>query len=108
MERILGNLLENADRYAGGATAITVDASELAVTIGVHDNGNGITADEREHIFERFWRGRDARHQASKGSGLGLSLVAEHVRVLGGSVRVDDGPGGGARFVIDLPLETGW
>jgi two-component system, OmpR family, sensor histidine kinase MtrB len=108
MERILGNLLENADRYAGGATAITVDASEHAVTISINDSGNGITADEREHIFERFWRGRDARHQASKGSGLGLSLVAEHVRVLGGNIRIEDGPGGGARFVIDLPLETGW
>ena len=108
MERIIGNLLENADRYAGGATAINVQATDQNVTISVTDAGNGITADERDHLFERFWRGRDARHQASKGSGLGLSLVAEHVRVLRGHIRVDEAPGGGARFVIELPLESGW
>lgn len=108
MERIIRNLLENADRYAGGATAISVHASDHTVTIGVTDAGNGITADEREHIFERFWRGRDARHQASKGSGLGLSLVAEHVRVLGGHIHAEDNPGGGTRFVIELPVESGW
>jgi len=47
MERILGNLLENAARYAGGATAIAVNTSEHAVTISINDSGNGITADER-------------------------------------------------------------
>jgi signal transduction histidine kinase len=108
MGRIIGNLLENADRYAGGATAIDVQASDHTVIISVTDAGGGISADERHRIFERFWRGRDARHQESKGSGLGLSLVAEHVRVLGGRIEVDDAPTGGARFVIELPMESGW
>jgi signal transduction histidine kinase len=78
------------------------------VTIAVTDAGGGITADERGHIFERFWRGRDARHQESRGSGLGLSLVAEHVRVLGGHIHVEEAASGGARFVIELPLVSGW
>ena len=108
MERIMSNLLENAERYAGGATGISVQSSTDTVSIAVSDSGNGIAEDERAHIFERFWRGRDARHQAGKGSGLGLSLVAEHVRVLGGQILVDDNPGGGARFTIQLPLRSGW
>lgn len=109
MERIIGNLLENSSRYAGGATGISVHRCNGEVSIVVSDSGNGIDPDERAHIFERFWRGRDARHQESKGSGLGLSLVAEHVRVLGGRIRVDNEPaGGGARFVIELPIEVGW
>ena len=74
MERILGNLIENAERYAGGVTSITVSRNNGVVEIAVSDAGVGIPVDEREHVFERFWRGRHARHQASKGSGLGLAL----------------------------------
>ena len=109
MERILGNLIENAERYAGGVTTITVSRNNgLGRDRRRPIAGIGIPVDEREHVFERFWRGRDARHQASKGSGLGLALVAEHVRLLNGTIRVDDAPSGGAKFVVDLPVEREW
>jgi signal transduction histidine kinase len=108
MERILGNLIENADRYAGGVDSIRIDPDTDHVEIHVVDRGAGIPADERDHIFDRFWRGRNARHQASKGSGLGLALVAEHVRLLRGRIWVADASTGGAEFVITLPLEVGW
>ncbi len=74
--------------------------------IVVEDSGPGIAADERERIFDRFSRGAAAagRRGGTEGAGLGLSLVAEHVRMHGGRVWADDRPGGepGARFVIEL------
>lgn len=108
VERIVRNLLENAQRYAGGATAVTVGVDDGFVRIDVDDAGGGIPDDEREHLFERFWRGRDARHQESKGSGLGLALVADHLRLLGGSIEVGTSPDDGARFTVRLPIEEGW
>jgi signal transduction histidine kinase len=105
VERVVSNIIENANRYAGGVGSIRVERRGTRVRIIVDDNGTGIPTDERARIFERFWRGREARHQESKGSGLGLALVAEHVRVLQGHVAVEDAPSGGARFIVDLPTE---
>ena len=60
---------------------------------------------ERAHLFERFYRGgRAGQRAAGEGTGLGLSLVAEHVRLHGGRVWSEDAPGGGTRFVVELPL----
>ncbi|MEO7398211.1 MAG: HAMP domain-containing sensor histidine kinase, partial [Ilumatobacteraceae bacterium] len=108
MERILRNLIENANRYAGGAVRIGVEVSASRIVIEVDDAGDGIAPDERDRIFERFWRGRHARHHESKGSGLGLALVAEHVRLLGGTITVGDAAAGGARFTVELPIREGW
>jgi len=71
----------------------------------VEDNGPGVPAGERRRIFDRFYRGQAAgRRGASTGTGLGLALVAEHVRLLGGLVGIEDSPGGGARFTVELPV----
>jgi signal transduction histidine kinase len=71
----------------------------------VEDRGPGIPANERDHLFERFYRGsRSGQRASSEGTGLGLSLVAEHVRLHGGAVRIEDAPGGGSRFIVELPL----
>lgn len=104
MERVVGNLIENADRYAGGATRIGIVSAGKNVRIQVDDAGPGVPVEERERIFERFARGATARARASgEGTGLGLSLVDEHVRLHGGRVWVEDSPGGGARFTVELP-----
>jgi signal transduction histidine kinase len=110
-ERIVANLVDNADLYAGGVTRVTVErrppgpAPATAVRMVVEDAGPGIPDGERERLFERFYRGSRSGHRAaSQGTGLGLSLVAEHVRLHGGSVWCEDAPGGGTRFVVDLPL----
>jgi len=101
--QVLQNLLENADRYAGGPTAIGLDGDGSNLVITVDDAGPGVPAHERTHIFNRFARG-SAGALSTEGSGLGLALVAEHVRLHGGTVAVGDAPGGGARFRITLPL----
>ena len=108
VERIITNLLENARLYAGGATEVSaeVPADGTTVAITVADAGPGIAPDERTKVFDRFYRGvTSGRRGATDGSGLGLSLVAEHVRRLDGDVRSVDGPDGvGTACGVTLPI----
>lgn len=112
-ERVMSNLLENASLYGGGATAVrvgpgngsgSVNGSVRSVRVSVEDAGPGLPPTERTRVFERFYRGRAAFERgAGTGSGLGLALVAEHVRLHGGKVWAEEAEGGGARFTIELP-----
>ena len=105
LSQMLINLLENADKYAGGPTAMIVSGNETVVRFAVEDRGPGVPEHERHHIFERFARGESsAMPGAGDGTGLGLSLVAEHARLHHGHVWVEQRVGGGARFVVELPL----
>jgi two-component system, OmpR family, sensor histidine kinase MtrB len=105
LERVLVNLVDNAAAYGGGATNVGVVRRNGTVRMVVEDRGAGVPPAERTKVFERFFRGSAAgRRGAGGGSGLGLALVVEHVRLHGGSVWVEDGPEGiGARFVVELP-----
>jgi len=104
LERVVANLVENAETYGGGVVRMDLRRVNSALRLGVEDAGPGVPIDERERIFERFARGKDARRRGdTNGTGLGLSIVAEHVRLHGGKVWVEDRRGGGARFVIELP-----
>jgi len=98
-ERILANLLDNANQHGGGPIRVSVEPrGRHGLVLAVEDNGPGIARGERARIFERFARGSAARHKV--GTGLGLSLVAEHAHAHGGEAWVEDRPGGGARFVV--------
>ena len=99
------NLLQNAERYAGGATAIVVQTEDGLLRLAVDDDGPGVPEHEREYIFERFTRGTAAR-DITGGTGLGLALVADHLHLHGGSVSVTDSPSGGSRFELSLPLQV--
>ena len=104
-ERILGNLLENAHNHGGGALRIELQPAGAAmVQLAVEDGGPGVAQSERDRIFERFARGSAARHRI--GTGLGLALVAEHSAAMGGRAWVEERVGGGARFVVELPVEA--
>jgi len=106
LARVVNNLLDNADYYAGGATAIEVRISDNTMAISVIDNGPGIKSEEQSSIFERFARGSEGgRRGSGTGTGLGLSLVAEHVKLHGGSVTVSNtNPDGtGSKFSVTLP-----
>jgi signal transduction histidine kinase len=104
IERVLVNLLDNAERYAGGATRLEISRDRNTLRLAIEDSGPGIPDLDRPRVFDRFWRGPGSRSQAVKGTGLGLALVAEHVRVHRGRVRVEAAMGGGSRFVVDLPV----
>lgn len=106
LERVLTNLIDNADTHGGGATRITVSRVADAVRIGVEDNGPGVVEADRNRVFDRFVRGSNARPAGGyDGSGLGLSLAAEAMVLQGGGIWVEDAPGGGARFVVELPAD---
>jgi signal transduction histidine kinase len=106
--RVIANLLDNASKYGGGATSVSLRQAEDGVQIAVEDRGEGVPEEDRELIFNRFNRGSVAgRRGSSEGVGLGLALVAEHVNLHGGRVWVEDRRDGepGARFVVELPVE---
>lgn len=104
-ERVMTNLIDNAHHYAGDATAVRLDYEAGQLAVNVDDAGPGVPLDERETIFERFFRGRAAHDRGlARGTGLGLALVRDHVRAFGGTIQVLESPDGGARFQILLPL----
>jgi signal transduction histidine kinase len=111
-ERVMANLLENAALYGGGATEVVAEMASAkaggapTLRVFVDDHGPGLAPSERDKVFERFYRGDAAgRRGAGEGSGLGLALVAEHVRLNGGTVWAEEAPGGGARFALQFPLD---
>jgi signal transduction histidine kinase len=69
----------------------------------VHDDGPGVPPAERARIFDRFYRGEQARHRRADGSGLGLAIAAWITKRHGGTIRAGDSPLGGARFTVRLP-----
>ncbi|HVF76198.1 MAG TPA: ATP-binding protein [Acidimicrobiales bacterium] len=105
LRRTLSNLLSNAAKYAGPDAPVTVRAVEEAevVRVEVVDKGIGMTAEEASRAFEPFWRSVGAQLNATRGSGIGLALVREYVRLMGGNVAVEAAPGQGARFSFTLP-----
>jgi two-component system, OmpR family, sensor histidine kinase MtrB len=106
-EQVLANLLDNADRHGGGAIRVGVCIDPRALRLEVDDEGPGVPPEERELVFDRFARGRAASARGgTDGTGLGLALVAQHVAAHLGSVEVRDRPGGGARFVVLLPVHA--
>jgi two-component system sensor histidine kinase MtrB len=106
--RVIANLLDNARKYGGGATGVGLRRVDDGIQIAVEDRGPGVPEEDRLLVFNRFSRGSSAGQRGtSEGVGLGLALVAEHVRLHGGQVRVEDRADGdeGARFVVELPVE---
>jgi two-component system phosphate regulon sensor histidine kinase PhoR len=106
MRQVISNLVDNAIKYgrAGGTTS--VDGSQLPdgrIEIVVIDDGPGVPKEAQERIFERFYRVDKARSREQGGTGLGLAIVKHVVQAHGGEVRLESGPGAGARFIINLP-----
>ncbi len=105
LERVVENLVRNAQTHGEGVSRVWVGTHGEAVFVIVEDHGPGVPAGEEERIFERFSRGTGKRSGQGGGVGLGLSLVREHVRLHGGRVWAEHRQGGGTRFVVRLPVE---
>ncbi len=103
----LKQLLDNALKYSPPDSPLSIRASTNgdAVSIRLHNEGAGIPEDERERIFERFYRGSSARRQGA-GSGMGLFIAREILQAHGGDLRVESNPGEGAEFIVSLPLPS--
>jgi two-component system sensor histidine kinase MprB len=98
LERAVWNLLENAGKWS--AEGSTVDVTLVDGELRVRDHGPGISADDKAHVFDRFYRSTAAR--SLPGSGLGLAIVREVAEAHGGSVSAEDAPGGGALLRLRL------
>jgi two-component system sensor histidine kinase KdpD len=107
IEQVLSNLLENAARYTPAGTGVTLRAAAAAgsgdVEVAVIDHGPGVAEEERERIFDRFYR-LGAQSRGSTGTGMGLAIVKGIVEAHGGRIRVETTPGGGATFAFGLPV----
>ncbi|WP_433789253.1 sensor histidine kinase [Actinoplanes sp. CA-252034] len=101
LEQILVNLLSNAAKYGGGATALRITGSDRWVHVTVEDRGPGVPEQFRDRLFDRLTRAdRDAT--TVRGTGLGLYIVRGLARANDGDVHHEPGPGGGSRFILDL------
>ena len=108
LARVVRNLLDNADRYAGNVVEVTLASSNGTVDLVVEDDGPGIPEADRERVFDRFTRLDEGRTRDAGGAGIGLAMVRAIVERHGGGVRAEQGHAGGARFVVSLPNgETG-
>jgi signal transduction histidine kinase len=105
LRRLVRNLLENARRYGAGDITVTLSRTADHAVIHVADRGPGVPAELRERIFEPFYRLPGATERDG-GVGLGLALVKAITLRHGGTVSCEDRPGGGACFVVKLPLAT--
>ena len=104
--RLLGNLLDNARRHtaSGGSVTVRASATPEAAAVEVADTGEGIAPDEQERVFERYYRGADARTRGERGTGLGLALARATARAHGGDLTVESARGEGSTFRLTLPL----
>jgi two-component system osmolarity sensor histidine kinase EnvZ len=101
--RALGNVIGNAQRYAGNI-AVTLALKPRHIEVMVDDDGPGIPAAAREDVFKPFFRLEQSRNQETGGTGLGLTIARDIVRGHGGDLELRDAPGGGLRAVLRVPL----
>ena len=104
--QVLDNLVGNAIKYTNdGTVTVELAASDEHIHLSITDEGSGIPERDREALFSAFYRTRDANESAVPGMGLGLYIVRELVTAHDGSIYIDDAPGGGARFNIEIPRD---
>ncbi len=104
-ERVVGNLVENAQRHGGGVEQVRVERLAETVRVYVEDRGPGIDPAQLEKLFEPFSRGEDAHH--TSGAGLGLAIAREQANLLNAELIVENRDSGGARFIVEIPVARG-
>ena len=104
-EKIVLNLISNAFKFTDkGRITVSLLASNGTARLQVGDSGIGIAQGELQNIFKRFHRIENARGRTFEGTGIGLALVQELVKLLGGSIRVDSREGSGSTFTVEVPM----
>ncbi len=107
LRQIVLNLLDNAVKYGplGQTVTVSLSGTDSTVLVAVEDCGPGVPRSEREHVWEPYYRLTRETDASVGGSGIGLSIVRELVRMHGGRAWVEDAPDGGARFVVEFPRD---
>ncbi len=106
LRQVVANLLANATRHTPAGTAVDVllGVEDGQAVLRVRDHGPGLPPEKAEHVFEAFYRSATGRNREDGGAGLGLAIVKAIVDAHDGMVAVEETPGGGATFVVRLPL----
>lgn len=106
LRQILNNLVSNAIKYTppGGRVTVRVRVTEGHLLLEVSDTGIGLTAEDRAHLFEKFFRSPRSEVQSEQGSGIGLSLVKGVIEAHGGHIEAEGEPGKGSTFRVILPI----
>jgi signal transduction histidine kinase len=108
LARILANLIDNARRHSATEVVVSIrGAGDDRAVLEVADDGDGVPADQRERIFERFVRLDDARSRDDGGTGLGLAIARDLARRHGGTLTMAGREDRGAVFTLELPLWSG-
>ena len=102
LAQVVANLVENAHKYAAHSIVVTVVADPAAPRVEVADDGPGIAPEDLPHVFERLYVAGHEPKRKEIGSGLGLAIVRELTEAMGGTVRAEANPGGGARMAVVL------
>jgi two-component system, OmpR family, sensor kinase len=108
LQQVLANLMRNALVHTPPGSPIEVAVGERSgsVVLSVRDHGPGVSAAARERLFERFWRAESGRERGRAGAGLGLAIAGAIVEAHHGKIGVDDAPGGGALFLVEIPASA--
>jgi signal transduction histidine kinase len=105
LQSLWRNLLDNAIRYTPkGKVTVTLSEQEGQLVTTVSDTGIGVSTEELTRIFQEFYRADGAKEQVELGTGLGLPIVNQVVKIYGGRIEVDSRPGQGSTFTVSLPL----
>jgi signal transduction histidine kinase len=104
--QVLANLLTNANKYAPEGSEVTLAATRVGdeIEFAVTDNGPGLSEEELDHVFDRFWRAQSGETQEVGGTGLGLAIAKSLVDLHGGAISANSTPGEGATFRFVLPI----
>ncbi len=103
---VIRNLIENAMRYGkeGGSVVVTLMKDRSKLTVSVKDDGIGISPEEQQHIFEKFFRGEEAKRKRNDGSGIGLFIIKNIINYHGGRMWFESVEGVGTTFFFTVPL----
>ena len=101
---LVRNLLDNACRFASTRVDVSLELIDDRIELTVADDGPGVAPHDRPRIFDRFYRADPVRNRHTSGTGLGLAIAVSVAEVHGGTIRLLDGDGRGARFVVSLPV----
>jgi two-component system OmpR family sensor kinase len=107
IKQVVLNLFHNAVQHTDlerGVIQVNLSAGKKLVDIQIRDNGPGMSKDQLERIFERFYRGDESRTRSSGGAGLGLAITQSIVEAHGGNITAESTPGTGSVFKVTLPL----
>lgn len=107
MTKVFNNLIDNAIKYSPESSTVTLSTREIGDTVQVRieDQGIGLTPEEREQLFKRFFRARHSQAGSVPGSGLGLYLAKYFIEAHQGTIRVESRPGSGSIFIVELPVK---